>query len=69
MNTQDFTRALEDLDPADTRFNREWFWVIAAIIWAWATFWYVADIHAESSYAHAIAWASIGLAFWFASNF
>lgn len=69
MNTEDLTRVLEVAEPDDLRYDRSWFWVLASVFWSWFAFWHIADNHAESPHAHVIAWACVGLAFWFARNF
>jgi hypothetical protein len=56
------------VDAGDLRYDRDWFWVIATVL-TWYAFWHIADAHAESPYAHCIAWAAIGLSFWFARHF
>lgn len=69
MNTQEFMRRLEDVEAAEIRYDRAWFWVTCSIVWSWYAFWNMADNYADSPYTHVISWACIGIAFWFARNF
>ena len=68
MDVHEFTRLVEGVEAGDLRYDRNWFWVITTVL-TWYAFWHVADAHAESPYAHCIAWAAIGLSFWFARHF
>lgn len=68
MDINEFTRLVEGVRREDIRYDRDWFWVITSVL-AWYAFWHIADAHGESPYAHCIAWAAIGLSFYFARNF
>lgn len=68
MDAHEFTRIVGAVEAEDLRYDRTMFWVIMPIL-TWYAFWHIADAHAESPYAHCIAWAAIGLSFWFAGHF
>lgn len=48
-------------EARDVRFEREWFYVAAAVL-GWVAFWDMADRHQGNFRAHALAWLAIGIA-------
>ena len=60
-------RALGDVQEADLRYDRGWFYLFASVL-CWGIFWGLADQHHDNPHAQFLVWTIIFAAAWFTDN-
>jgi hypothetical protein len=59
---------LEGVQPDDLRYERDFFWLMSAIM-AWGLFWQFADREHENQYTQFLVWTIVFVAAWLTDNF